>query len=104
MDDDTVRDHVEDVWEEMVERWMQEELGEGEREVVDELDLLEGFEYFWDGDVGRVGYDAPSIPRDWKNEYGDIIDGWSQVSKINMSLGELGEDVRLTVEEALGVD
>ncbi len=103
MDDETVRDHVDDVWNEETERWMKEELDEAERRVVEELELLEGFEYFWDGDVDRVGYEAPSIPRDWKNTHGDVIDGWSQVSKINMSLGELGEDVRAEVEDRLGV-
>lgn len=104
MDDESVREHVDDVWSGRVEEWMDEELDEDERRVVEELALLEEFEYFWDGDVDRVGYEAPSIPRDWKNTYGDVIDSWGQVSKINMALGELGESVREEVEDRVGVE
>ncbi len=104
MDDESVREHVDEVWSGRVDDWMQDELDEDERVVVEELGLLEEFEYFWDGDVDRVGYEAPSIPRDWKNRYDDVIDSWGQVSKINMALGELGESVREEVEDRLDVE
>lgn len=104
MDDESVREHVDEVWRSRADDWMEDELDEDERRVVEELGLLEEFEYFWDGDVDRVGYEAPSIPRDWKNRYDDVIDSWGQVSKINMALGELGESVREEVEDRLDVE
>lgn len=106
MDDTTVKERVNSVWEDAVEEWRRESaLDEEDLELVEDLDLLEEFEYFWDADFERVGYEAPSIPKDWKTQsYSDDIQSWAQVSKINMALDDLGTSVRVKVENELGIE
>ena len=101
LDDETVHRYLEDgVWSRSLEEWRKEsKLGETDMELVEELGLIEEFEFFWDDDFDRVGYEAPSIPKDWKSqEYSDAIKSWGQVSKINMAMSELGEKAREIIE------
>ncbi|MFB6284030.1 MAG: hypothetical protein ABEK59_08895 [Halobacteria archaeon] len=101
LDDETVRDYLRDgVWERSIQEWRDESNLDGDdTELVEELGLIEEFEFFWDADFDRVGYEAPSIPKDWKSEdYADEVKSWGQVSKINMAMSELGEKAREIIE------
>jgi len=54
-------------WEEAFKQWAATaKLGESEWRVVEELDLIERFDFFWDDFADRVGYHAPGLPEDWK--------------------------------------
>jgi hypothetical protein len=62
--------------------------------IVEELELIARFDFFWDSFADRVGYHAPGIPEDWKErDYHDGLDSWSVVSAINAGLTELGQIV-----------
>ncbi|MFP4633136.1 MAG: hypothetical protein ACOCT0_00575 [Halobacteriota archaeon] len=98
------RDLVDEVWGDAVESWVDDELEDGDMEAVEQLGLLDEFEFFWDADVDRVGYESPAIPRDWKNEHDDVLDSWAQVSRLNVALDGLGQRVRERVESRLDVD
>jgi hypothetical protein len=103
LDDRTVRDTVDDHWETALADW-REELEDPDLELVERVGLLDDFEFFWDGEFDRVGYEAPSIPSDWKaRDYADEVDSWAQVSRINTAMSDLGQELRERVEEELGV-
>ncbi|MGM0605672.1 MAG: hypothetical protein ACQETB_08380 [Halobacteriota archaeon] len=62
--------------------------------IVESLDLLEEFDFFWDDFADRVGYHAPGIPADWKvRDLHPELDSWETVSSINAGLTELGQVV-----------
>lgn len=106
MDDNDVEAALEaGAWDAAVERWHEEsEVDEADLALVEEAGLLDDFEFFWDAEVDRVGYESPGIPRDWTNrEYADAVEGWSQVSRINMAIDELGQTAREILEDELGV-
>ncbi len=70
------------------------ELDEAEYRIVEELQLIDEFDFFWDGFAERVGYHAPGISEDWREqEYHDGLDSWGTVSNINAELTELGQIV-----------
>lgn len=106
MDDSTVREAVDDAWNDAVMEWRGEsDLDEDDMALVEELGILGEFSYFWDEEFQRVGYEAPAIPKDWKTKsYSDEVRSWAQVSKINMALNDLGMKVRVRVEEELGIE
>lgn len=104
MDDETVKQTVEKYWDEVLEDW-KEDLKDGDVELLETADLIDDYEFFWDGDFDRVGYEAPSVPKDWKTrEYADEVQGWSQVSRLNVALDELGQTLREHTEKELGVE
>lgn len=100
MDDRIVKESLkEGAWKEGIEEW-KKDVKKEDMNLIKELQLLDNFEFFWDDNVDRVGYEAPSIPSDWKaKEYSDIVESWAQVSRINVGLNELGEKVRKILEE-----
>jgi hypothetical protein len=103
LDDETVRDAVDDHWDEALADW-REELEDEDIELVERVGLLAEFEFFWDAEFDRVGYEAPSIPSDWKTrDYADDVGSWAQVSRINTAMSDLGGELRERVEEELGV-
>jgi hypothetical protein len=62
--------------------------------VVEDLDLISRFDFFWDSFADRVGYHAPGLPEDWKErEIHPDLTSWGQVSGINAGLTELGQVV-----------
>jgi hypothetical protein len=68
--------------------------------VIDDLDLVAEFDFFWDGFAGRIGYHAPGVPEDWKErEYHPDLESWATVSGINAGLTELGQTVCDVVQE-----
>jgi hypothetical protein len=85
----------EGAWTEAFEQWAAtSDLSEAEWAIVEELDLVSHFDFFWDSFADRVGYHAPGLPEDWKER--DIhvdLDSWGQVSGINAGLTELGQVV-----------
>ncbi len=104
LDDEKVRSCVEDHWDGALEGW-REELEEADVELVERIGLLDEYEFFWDAEFDRVGYEAPSLPKDWKTrDYADDVDSWAQVSRINVAMSDLGQDLRERVEDELGVE
>jgi len=86
---------AEGAWEEAFDRWATDsEMAPSTWHVVEELELIAQFDFFWDSFADRVGYHAPGIPEDWKERnYHDGLDSWSVVSAINAGLTELGQIV-----------
>jgi hypothetical protein len=82
-------------WAEAFERWAADTGMTAETwGIVEDLGLVERFDFFWDAFADRVGYHAPGLPEDWKQR--DIhpeVDSWSTVSSINAGLTELGQVV-----------
>lgn len=104
LNDEKVNAAVDEHWEDALEGW-RSELEEGDAELVDRIGLLDEFEFFWDGEFDRVGYEAPALPNDWKTrDYADDVESWAQVSRINMAMSDLGQELRERVEEQLGVE
>jgi len=99
-----VRACVDGHWEDALEDW-RDELKEADVELVERIGLLDEYEFFWDDSFDRVGYEAPSLPKDWKTrDYADDIESWAQVSRINVAMSDLGQAVRELVEDELGVE
>ncbi|QLG62308.1 hypothetical protein [Halorarum salinum] len=93
---DELSEYLEDgAWADAFDQWAAHtDLDEGEWTVVEDLDLVSRFDFFWDDFADRVGYHAPGIPEDWKErDLHDWLDSWSQVSAINATLTELGQIV-----------
>ena len=62
--------------------------------VIEDLELIAEFDFFWDDFADRVGYHAPGLPEDWRErEIHDGLETWGAVSSINASLTELGQIV-----------
>ena len=85
----------EGAWTTAWERWRgRTELDADEYRIVEDLGLIQEFDFFWDGFAERVGYHAPGIQEDWgEREYHSAIDSWGTVSNINAELTELGQIV-----------
>jgi hypothetical protein len=103
LDDEKVRDAVEDHWDDALGDW-RDDLKPADLGLVERVGLLGDYEFFWDAEFDRVGYEAPSIPSDWKaRDYAEDVESWAQVSRINTSLSDLGQELRERVEDELGV-
>jgi hypothetical protein len=83
----------EGAWEEAFAAWAADtDVSEDEWAVVEELDLVSQFDFFWDDFADRVGYHAPGIPEDWRErKLHPNLDSWGMVSSINAGLTELGQ-------------
>ena len=83
----------EGAWEEAFTQWARgSDLDAEEWAVVEELELVSRYDFFWDDFADRVGYHAPGLPEDWKER--DLhpgLDSWGMVSGINAGLTELGQ-------------
>ncbi len=104
--DDYRRGEIEDAlragaWNEAFGRWAATaSVDEGAWSVVEDLELIGEFDFFWDGFAGRIGYHAPGIPEDWQERaYHPALDSWARVSAINAGLTELGQTVCDVVED-----
>jgi hypothetical protein len=85
----------EGAWAEAFEQWAATaDLSAAEWAIVEDLDLVSHFDFFWDSFADRVGYHAPGLPEDWKERgiHPDLT-SWGQVSGINAGLTELGQVV-----------
>ena len=82
-------------WEEAFTHWSATtQMSETEFAIVEDLGLIDRFDFFWDDFADRVGYHAPGLPEDWRER--DIhpdIESWGTVSAINAGLTELGQIV-----------
>ena len=80
-------------WEQAFEQWAAtSDLDEDTWRIVEEIEMIARFDFFWDDFADRVGYHAPGLPEDWKQR--DIhpdLDSWERVSGINAGLTELGQ-------------
>jgi hypothetical protein len=88
-------------WEEAFARWAATAaVTESEWAIVEELDLIARFDFFWDDFADRVGYHAPGLPEDWRErEIHPELDSWGTVSSINAGLTELGQVVSEVLKE-----
>lgn len=86
---------LDGAWETAFIQWAAEtRMDEETFEIVQDLELIDRFDFFWDSHADRVGYHAPGIPENWKErEYHPALDSWGTVSNINASLTELGQIV-----------
>ncbi|MFC7186990.1 hypothetical protein [Halorubrum yunnanense] len=99
-DTDYKRDEIEELlrqgaWEDAFTEWADgTDLDEREFEILTDLDMIQQFDFFWDGFAERVGYHAPGIPEDWKERnYHPDLDSWGTTSGINAALTQLGQTV-----------
>lgn len=99
-DSDYRRDELESflnegAWEQAWNQWRAETgMTEQQWAIVEDLGLMEHFDFFWDSFADRVGYHAPGLPEDWKErDLHPDLDSWKDVSSINASLTELGQTV-----------
>ena len=80
-------------WARAFEEWAAgSDLDESAWAIVEDLDLVDEFDFFWDDFADRVGYHAPGVPEEWRQM--DIhpgLDSWGTVSTINAGLTELGQ-------------
>jgi hypothetical protein len=85
----------EGAWEDAFAEWADTaDLSADEWAIVEELDLVSHFDFFWDSFADRVGYHAPGLPEDWRErEIHPDLESWGQVSGINAGLTELGQVV-----------
>lgn len=85
----------EGAWEVAFSQWAETtEMRAAEFAIIEDLGLIEEFDFFWDDFADRVGYHAPGLPEDWQER--DIHPGltsWGMVSAINAGLTELGQIV-----------
>lgn len=104
--DEYRRDEMEEfleegAWEQAFEQWAAtSDLDEETWRIVEEIDMIARFDFFWDDFADRVGYHAPGLPEDWKQR--DIhpdLDSWERVSGINAGLTELGQIVCEVLKE-----
>jgi hypothetical protein len=82
-------------WDEAFDQWAEtSDLSAEEWAIVEDLDLVSRFDFFWDSFADRVGYHAPGLPEDWKErEIHPDLSSWGEVSGINAGLTELGQVV-----------
>ena len=96
--DDYYREELEEyltdgAWDRAFNEWAEHtEMSEFEFSIAQDLNMFDEFDFFWDSFADRVGYHAPGLPEDWKeqNLHPDL-DSWATVSSINASLTELGQ-------------
>lgn len=91
----------EGAWEEVWDVWAEDtDLDGSEYTIIEELELIQEFDFFWDSFADRVGYHAPGIPEDWQErEYHPNLETWGTVSSINAELTEFGQMVCEVLKE-----
>ena len=91
---------AEGAWAQAFETWAGEtDLDEEAFRIMEDLEMFERFDFFWDAFAARVGYHAPGLPEDWQER--DIhpdLTSWETVSGINAGLAELGDTVSRTLK------
>lgn len=99
-DTDYHRDEIRDLlaagaWADAFEEWAKTtDVTAEDWAIVEDLSMIEAFDFFWDDFADRVGYHAPGIPEDWKErDLHPELDSWETVSSINAGLTELGQIV-----------
>ncbi len=85
----------EGAWSEAFREWRaQTQMTPEEFEIIQDLELLDRFDFFWDDFADRVGYHAPGLPEDWQERgIHPDLESWGMVSSINAGLTELGQTV-----------
>ena len=85
----------EGAWEEAFTDWAADtSLSASQWQVVQDLELIDRYDFFWDDFADRVGYHAPGLPEDWQERnLHPELESWGDVSGINAELTELGQRV-----------
>lgn len=87
-------------WQEGFNEWAEyTELDEDHVRAVADLDLFRAFDFYWDPDDGRLRYDAPSVPDDWRDRDATASFDSSTVSMIDADLQDLGRAVQEILED-----
>ena len=83
----------EGAWEDAFTQWARtSDLDAEEWTIVEDLELVSRFDFFWDDFADRVGYHANGLPEEWKQrDLHPDLDSWGTVSGINAGLTELGQ-------------
>ena len=91
----------EGAWEEAFEEWTAgADMDAEDWRIVEDLELVSRFDFFWDDFADRVGYHAPGLPEDWKvRDLHPDLESWGTVSAINAGLTELGQIVCEVLKE-----
>jgi hypothetical protein len=99
-DADYRREEIEEflrdgAWDRAWDEWAAHtDVDEEEFAIVQDLDMIQDFDFFWDGFAERVGYHAPGLPEDWKErDLHPELDSWNTVSSINAGMTEFGQIV-----------
>jgi hypothetical protein len=88
-------------WREAFDEWkVHTDLGDPEWQVIEDLDMIQQFDFFWDDFADRVGYHAPGLPEDWRERdlHPELV-SWGMVSGINAAMTELGQVVSRVLKE-----
>jgi hypothetical protein len=88
-------------WREAFDEWkVHSDLGDAEWQVIEDLDMIQQFDFFWDDFADRVGYHAPGLPEDWRERdlHPELV-SWGMVSGINAGMTELGQVVSRVLKE-----
>ncbi|MFC6732787.1 MULTISPECIES: hypothetical protein [unclassified Haladaptatus] len=85
----------EGAWERSFNEWAEHtDVSSKQFGIVEDLDLIADFDFFWDDFANRVGYHAPGLPENWKErKLHPNLTSWGDVSAINAGLTELGQIV-----------
>ena len=91
---------AEGAWAQAFEVWAAEtDLDEAAFGIMEDLEMFQRFDFFWDAFADRVGYHAPGLPEDWQErEIHPELSSWETVSGINAGLAELGDTVSRTLK------
>lgn len=86
---------ADSAWERSFNEWAEHtDVTEAQFAVVEDLSLISEFDFFWDDFANRVGYHAPGLPENWKEQnLHPGLTSWGDVSAINAGLTELGQIV-----------
>lgn len=79
-------------WADAFEEWAERtDLTDEQFAIVEDLGLIDQFDFFWDEFAQRVGYHAPGLPEDWRERnVHPELDSWNTVSGINAGMAQLG--------------
>ena len=102
LEDDHRREEIADVlregaWRDAFAEWAAHTLlSEAEFETVVELELFEGFDFYWDPTTDEVGYRAPTVPDADRDAFEDV-------QGVDEALDSLGRILSEVLENASAV-
>jgi len=90
----------EGAWKEGFNEWSEyTDLDEAHVRIVDDLGLFQAFDFFRDPTDGRLRFDAPTMPDDWRERDATESLESGTVSMIDAALQDLGRAVQETLED-----
>lgn len=105
--EDFYREDLEDLlqdgaWKEGFNEWAEyTDLDEEQFQLVDDLGLFQAFDFYWNPIDERLGFDAPTVPDDWRERDATESLDSSTVSRLDTALQDLGRAVHEMLEHYL---